>query len=159
LNRDKIQVVIDKLNTKSCSQEEYDEMVKFIDNIGEPFIKHSMENMLGNMKIVEKFSTLTQECIDYLETLGWYNDNETIKKCILRCEESIYSVKDIIRINTELLSLYKNDTKKYSKDIKNSETDLKDSKLEYKMLQTIEEWLGKQKKTAKIQDCLKTEKA
>ena len=154
LNRDKINIVIEKLNTHTCTADEYDEMSTFIENIGETIVKTKMRNMLHDMKIVDKFSSLTQECIDFMIEKDWYTNNEKVSNCIEICGDVLVKLKKKIKINEELLSLYKSDITTYSVEIKKCEQDIKDSKLEYKIRQTIEEWLGKQNKTAKIQDCL-----
>jgi len=115
------------------NHKELEAMVKLDDYYDEPKIIFSKEEM------------------DWIESRGWYTENKNIKECLNQSIDANKNCIDRIGINKQLLSLYRNDSKKYSKEITKSKNDNEKSELEILKRKRLHKWLESLKGDVSIQ--------
>lgn len=114
----------------------------------------ALKEMLGldnSYNGIEENIQLTTDEINFIKAKSWYENNNTIDKCLQKSIEGISSDNDIISLNKQLIPLYKTDLVKYGSDLKKAEDEIENITT---IRKKVNKWLESQDQTAKIQSII-----
>ncbi len=159
-----INKIIEDVNKKKMTSEEYEKTKTTIKLIGEDLIRTKLLEMLSDVKIIHSYEKnnftgkldFSESEKDFINKLNWADRDLKIKQCIEKLEERIGLSSKQLETYDKLIDLMNSDKQTYQSKLEETTKEKSSLEEELKMLHKINYWILEQEESLKFKDLVKT---